>query len=80
MDLNEVVQWDTTIRYVDRLRNQMIPPYWALDFQLAYRLRPDLALSLSGRDLLDNRHPEFGQPVNRREIPRSIYAKITWYR
>jgi predicted RNA-binding protein len=35
---------------------------------------------LSRRDLLDNRHPEFGQPVNRREIPRSILARITWYR
>jgi hypothetical protein len=35
---------------------------------------------LSRRDLLDNRHPEFGQPINRREIPRSILARITWYR
>jgi len=78
MDLNERIRWDTTARYVDRLPNQRIPSYWALDFQLLVLLHEDLELSVAGQNLLDDSHPEFGQPASRKEIARSIYGRLTW--
>jgi len=35
-------------------------------------------VSVVGQNLLNGRHPEFGDPTTRQSIPRSIYGALTW--
>jgi iron complex outermembrane receptor protein len=78
MDIGERFQWDATARYVERLQNQRIPSYSELDLRVAYLPGHNLELSVIGRNLLHNHHPEFGGPATRRELQRSVAGKITW--
>lgn len=58
--------------------NGVVPAYTELDARLGWRVRPDLELSLVGRNLLDGAHPEIGGADVRREIRRSIAAALRW--
>ncbi len=77
MDLPYHLEFDSTIRYVDSLPNQNVPPYTAFDVRIGYKYSKNLEISLVGMNLLDPQHPEFGAPNNRREVQRSIYGKLT---
>lgn len=56
------------------------PAYTEADLNLAWRIRPDLALSLNGFNLLNDHHLELNDasttPV--RAVPRSIYVGLRW--
>ncbi len=65
----------TGIRHVDRLPNQGVPSYTALDVNLNWQVMPALTASLTARDVGDPRHPEFGGGS---EIERSLLARLTW--
>ncbi|HYC69807.1 MAG TPA: TonB-dependent receptor [Opitutaceae bacterium] len=56
----------------------VVPAYTELDAQVTWQARPGLELALVGRNLLDRSHPEIGGLNTRREIPRSIYARVRW--
>jgi len=77
------LDWDCTLAYVGALRDTgsgFTPSYVRLDTRLGFRWGESTELSLVGQNLLTPRHLEFHAvyPVNPAEIPRSIYAKITW--
>ena len=55
-----------------------IDGYSELDVRVAWRALERLELALVGRNLLHDRHTEFGEPADRGEIERSAYAKVTW--
>jgi iron complex outermembrane receptor protein len=55
-----------------------VPAYTALDVRWAWRVRPGLELSLSGRNMADPWHPEWGAAGTRAEIPRSVVLKAVW--
>jgi iron complex outermembrane recepter protein len=55
-----------------------VPSYVSLDLRLGWRPVPNWELAIVGQNLLDKRHPEFGAPATRQEIPRSVYGKVTW--
>lgn len=77
MDLSETWQLDGTVRYVDALLGPGVPDYMTADLRLAWKPRPDLELSLVGRDLLDPEHPEqAGGTVT--EVQRSFYGQLVW--
>lgn len=78
MDLPGNVELDCIIRYVDRLPNPRIPGYVAVDLRLAWLPRPNLELAMIGRNLVDDRHPEFGVGASPPEVQRSVYGKVTW--
>lgn len=73
MDLPAHFQFDAAGRYVDRLPSPVVPSYFSFDIRLAWRYR-QMEVSLVGQNLYDAHHPEFGS----REIPRSVYGKVTW--
>jgi iron complex outermembrane receptor protein len=80
LDLPANFQFDTVLRYVDNL-NQLgptVPSYLELDLRLAWRPTKSWELAIIGQNLLDDQHPEFGNPASRQEIPRSVLGKITW--
>ena len=70
---------DVVGRYVDGLADFNIHPYFALDARLAWSPRPNLEFSITGQNLLDDKHPEFWPTVletQRTEVQRSIFGKV----
>lgn len=66
----------TAIRYVDELPNQAVADYTALDISLRWRATESFSVSLTGRNLADPGHREFGSaPI---EVERSVYLKAAW--
>ena len=72
------VQIDSTFRFVSQIANQRLPSYAELDARLAWQPKPALEFSIVGQNLLHNRHAEFGTPLNRQDISRSVYGKVVW--
>jgi iron complex outermembrane receptor protein len=68
-------------RYVDSLSYIDIPTYITMDMRLAWQRTKNMELSIVGQNLLQAHHAEFfdfvGQLVQT-QVPRSVYAMITW--
>ena len=77
-DLRENVGLDVMARYVGRITNQSVPAYLGVDVRVSWRPVEDLELAITGRNLLDESHPEFGTPATRREVERSVNGSFTW--
>lgn len=75
------LEFDSWVRIEDKLKAQSIGGYVELDLRLGWKPIPNLDISVVGKNLLDNHHPEFissflnTQPT---EVQRSVYGKITW--
>jgi iron complex outermembrane recepter protein len=83
VDLPFGMQWDTWIRYIDRLPSefQKISSYWTLDMRLGWRATKSLEVSIVGQNLLDSRHAEFVSEIEGlipAKIERNVYAKLLW--
>jgi iron complex outermembrane receptor protein len=81
LDLPFNLEFDQIVRYVDSIPAPFeVSDYLALDLRLAWFPKPNLELSVVGRNLLDNQHPEIGAPsALRKEVERSVYGKVTWH-
>jgi iron complex outermembrane recepter protein len=80
-DVTDAVELDLVGRYVDALPSQGIESYTEADLRLAWTVRPELVLSLAGRNLLDGQHREFVPeiiPTEPTEVERSVHATATW--
>ena len=81
MTLAEDFEFDPVLRYVDSLPSQDIDSYFELSLHIGYRPAPGVVLSLTGQNLLEERHQEFtntfvgGIPA---ELQRAVLAKIEW--
>ncbi len=76
LDLPGRVSLFLAARYVDALPHQGVSDYTTLDASLQWEPLDRLAVALTGRNLLDPRHSEFGTPrVD--AIERTIYGKVT---
>lgn len=81
VDLTRHVELDCGLRFVDALHSPNIPAYVTADVRLGWRPNAHWEISVSGLNLFDNQHPEFGpQVINTplREVRRSVFGKITW--
>ncbi|MDD5035853.1 MAG: TonB-dependent receptor [Methylococcaceae bacterium] len=80
-DLPHHLNLDAALYYVDRLSNQQTLAYTRIDLRLGWQPVKDLELSLAGRNLLDGSHREFGSNLVQvgSEVPRSLYAKLSWH-
>ena len=72
------IQIDSAFRFVGAIANQRLPGYAELDLRVAWRPKRSLEFSVTGQNLLHDRHAEFGSPTNRQEIARSVYGKVVW--
>jgi iron complex outermembrane receptor protein len=78
-DLGHHLELDAFLYYVDALPSLAISDYTRLDLRLGWRPAPGLELSVTARNLLDNRHPEYqAQDVVASQIPRSLLGEIRW--
>lgn len=73
-DLTDRLNLDLKLRAVDALSST--DAYVEADARLGWRLRDDLELSVSGQNLLQDRHVETGDPARRRAFGRSVYATL----
>jgi iron complex outermembrane receptor protein len=74
-------EFDATYRYVSALPYQKIGAYQTGDVRLGWHTVHGWEFSVTGQNLLQPRHAEFGSDVNTIVgIKRDIYAKITWTR
>lgn len=71
-DLGEELELDLHLRGVDELTVQPVPAYVELDARLAWYPLENFEISLAGRNLLHERHPEFGDAARRSGNSRSI--------
>jgi iron complex outermembrane receptor protein len=78
LDLAGNVQCDLALRFVGPIAAQSVPDYTELDLRLGWHPTTALDLSLVGQNLLHDRHAEFGAAATRREIERSVYARVVW--
>ena len=88
-DFDHDQQLDLWLRYVDELRidrdtspvAERIPAYTELDLRYAWQIRPDLELSLVGRNLLADSHIEFLselEDIQLTAVERSYYGQLRW--
>jgi iron complex outermembrane receptor protein len=75
---------DAALRFVDELETIDVPHYTALDLAVSWTPSATWELSITGRNLLDDHHPEqdfafsgSGMPT---EIERSVYVHLRWWR
>jgi iron complex outermembrane receptor protein len=85
LNLPHRTEFTAALRWVDTLHTNngptlgTVPSYFEFDTRVAWHVNSHLELSLSGENLLHNRHPEYGYPdPSRVEIERSAYAKVIW--
>ncbi|HEY4154503.1 MAG TPA: TonB-dependent receptor, partial [Puia sp.] len=77
-DLPAHIETGFVLRYVDELPNPKVPAYVGLDLQFGWKLTKGLELSITGQNLLRNRHAEFiPTSPSPREILRSVNGKLT---
>ncbi|HWA14354.1 MAG TPA: TonB-dependent receptor [Burkholderiales bacterium] len=72
------VEFDVVVRGASRLPQPLVPAYTTVDARLGWRASQALELFVAGYNLFDPSHPEFGAAPGRSEIPRSVYAGLTW--
>jgi len=79
-DLPSRLELDAGYRYVSRLTNPMLdtPGYSELDLRLGWTPVPRLEVSITGQNLLHDRHLEFALPSSGQSIERAVFAKAVW--
>ncbi|HJT82148.1 MAG TPA: TonB-dependent receptor [Chthoniobacterales bacterium] len=78
MNLPWHLRFDTFLRYVDDLPSPHTDSYLTADARLAWVPIKNFEVAIVGRNLFDDRHPEFVQTNNTREVQRSVYATFKW--
>jgi iron complex outermembrane receptor protein len=78
IDLGNDVQLNLNLRKVDELTVEPVPGYHELNARLSWQPRPALEVALTGRNLLDDAHAEFGAITTRSRIDRSILLGFRW--
>ena len=79
LDLPGKLEFSQTYRYISALPTQRVGNYQTVDVRLGWQPLKNLEFSVTGQNLLDDRHPEFAPtviPIQRTEVQRGIYGKI----
>jgi iron complex outermembrane receptor protein len=81
LDLTKALKVDAALRFVDDLEGFGINSYVALDARLAWRVNDQLELAVTGRNLTDGEHFEFGTDPSFSTVPtsveRSVFATVS---
>ncbi len=77
-DLPGNLELDLNWRRVAQLPAPVVPAYSELDVRFAWLPTERLELSVVGRNLLHDRHPEYGNVVSRSEYERNVFGQVRW--
>jgi iron complex outermembrane receptor protein len=80
LNLTKIWQFDASLARVGRLQSVDVPAYSRADVRLGGQVRPGINVSVSGQNLLQARHWEFGgfEGVLLSEVRRNADLKLTW--
>ncbi|HXS74761.1 MAG TPA: TonB-dependent receptor [Terracidiphilus sp.] len=79
IDLPHHFEFDQSFRYVDSLPAQSVRAYTTADARIGWNPTKRLSLSLTGQNLFQPHHAEFGiDPPPTVLIKRGAYAKLVW--
>jgi iron complex outermembrane receptor protein len=79
LDLPKHFEFSQVFRYVSVLSAQMTPGYETADLRVSWQAVPHLEFAVTGQNLLQPRHPEYGgDPGPLVGIKRNVFATITW--
>jgi len=80
IQLTRQLELTGALRYLDNIPYYNVPAYFELDLQLAWRPSAHWELAITGQNLLHDYHREYMASLVDRaaEIPRGVYAKVTW--
>ena len=76
VNLGRRVTWEADLRYVGALPNPAVPAYGELNTSLGWAINDRVKLTVSGLNLLHDRHQELPAPAN--AVPRSFFASLRW--
>ncbi|MDZ7627882.1 MAG: TonB-dependent receptor [Parvularculaceae bacterium] len=80
-DISKNLKLDTAVRFVDDLEGFGIDSYVALDARVAWRVNDKVELAVTGRNLTEGEHFEFGTDPSFSTVPtsveRSVFASLT---
>jgi len=77
-DVTRQIGFDVTARRIGALPDPAVPAYTAVDAHVFWRPSPKWEFSLSGLNLLDPIHAEWGVATNRIEVERGFYLSFQW--
>jgi len=69
---------DLMARRIAALPNPVVPAYTAVGARMVWRQSSRLEFSLTGQNLTDPRHAEWGPSTNRAEMQRSVFVAFLW--
>jgi iron complex outermembrane receptor protein len=75
LDLPKKVQFDFIYRYMGALPAFGVRAYSTGDVNVSWRFRPQMELSIAGRNLFQPHHLEYAGGI---EIRRSVFASLAW--
>lgn len=78
MNLGHNLELDAVVRAISHLPKPHVPGYAALDLRLGWTVLKGLEISITGFNLTNQRHPEFGSSPTWSELERGFYAKLSW--
>jgi iron complex outermembrane receptor protein len=79
LDLPRSFEFSQTYRYVSSLPAQLVGGYHTVDARVAWHPNRHLELSVTGQNLLQPRHAEYGgDPGPLVGIKRNVFATLTW--
>ena len=67
---------DIAVRHVAALSATDVPAYTGIDVRFGWRLQPDVELSVTGINLLDSDHAEYGPVGTRSVIPSTVFVQL----
>ena len=78
LNLQDDLEFNTTLYYVDTVTHYDIQSYMRLDMGLTWHINENMDFSIIGQNLLDKAHPEFeDDSAVAAEVQRGVFGKIT---
>ncbi|MEO8751286.1 MAG: TonB-dependent receptor [Casimicrobiaceae bacterium] len=78
LDIAPAWELDAMVRRVAALPSPAVPAYTAVDVRLGWQATPTIALSLTGGNVFDPGHTEWGVAGSRAEFQRSYFLNVVW--
>ena len=78
-NVGDGLELDTTLSWVDRVEGYDIPSFLRLDARFGWEFRERSTFELVLQNVLDDRHPEFGQEAYwvPTELEHGVFFRVT---
>lgn len=76
ISVNGAFRWIDALTINDSGVVKEVPSYAELDGSISWQANDNIKISISGRNLLNQYHEEYGIPANRQAIQRSVYGTV----